>query len=230
MALKIAISMIMLDDHKYIKRAITSCSFADLIVAVDGGSTDGTVPLCVKAANEIRVDCHIEEVPWRKHFAQQRQAALRMVPPEIDWWIRIDSDEVYPPPFIDNIRGMLELVPDDCQCVRIRQNNLIIDESLYSAARGGWETWPRIFRNIRLEDGSPAWNWVDQVHEHCSLMTKKGLIDPDPLIFNLSVTHHGWLDQERRESRESLYSTMPGSGFEAGSLTQRTHIVKEMPR
>lgn len=226
--MKIVVSLIMLDEEQFIEQAIESLHFADQLVAIDGGSTDDTVALCARTAKRIGVDCHIKEVTWADHFGDQRQVALSLVPTDAEWWLRIDSDEVFPPLFVENIRPILERVDDKWQCARIIQNNLVGDETLYSAARGGWETWPRIFKNIRQGEKS-AWHWIGQVHEHCQLMTKTGLKDPEPLNFNLSVTHRGWLSQQRREDREDLYIKMPGSSFQKGSLTERSHIVKELP-
>ncbi len=227
--MKIYVSMIALNEAQYIHKAVSSCGFADEIVVVDGGSEDGTTNLIHIAAQEIGVVNHTIERLWGNHFGNQRQLSLLMVSDEADWWVRLDSDEVYPPVFVENIRSLLESVPDDCLCVRIRQVNLVDDSQHYSAARGGWETWPRIFRNIRLPDGSPAWKWIGQVHETPRLMGKTGLVDPEPITFNLPVIHYGWLSDTRRQEREELYVEMNGSGFKAGSLTKRTHVVRELP-
>jgi hypothetical protein len=55
---------------------------------------------------------------------------------------------------------------------------------------------------------------------------------PDETVWdwNVSMIHVGWLNRGRRQARENLYRGMPGSGFvEAGDLTQRTYVIKEVP-
>lgn len=225
--MKIAISMISLNEKEHIKRAIASCGFADYICLIDGQSTDRTVQLASSMANKIGVKFIKRVKPWQTHFGEQRQAALQLVPEDADWWIRLDSDEQYSPLFQENIRALLESLPENCAAARIRQVNLI-EPGIYSAARGGWETWPRIFRNIRHENKS-AWMWEGQVHEYCRLMTLQGLIDPDAITLNLSVLHYGWLSIQRRQDREKLYATIPGSGFEIGSLVTREHTPRLLP-
>lgn len=228
--MQIAISMIALNEEAYIYDAIKSCSFANDVVVVDGGSEDKTTNLIHVAAGEIGIEDNTHEVKWDNHFGVQRTESLALVPEHCDWWMRLDSDEVYSQSYIENIRRLLEGLPEDCLCARIRQINLVGDVSLYSAARGGWETWPRIFRNIRLPDGRSAWRWIGQVHEVPRLMTKKGLIDPEPVSLNLPVVHYGWLNAERRQDREDLYVGMEGSGFKAGSLTERNHVIRRVPK
>lgn len=225
--MKIAISMISLNEKSYIKQAIASCDFADYVCLADGGSRDGTLQKAAAAARQADIEFIKKKARWADHFGNQRQEALMLVPEDVDWWIRLDCDEEYPALFRQNIRALLESLPDDCLAARIKQINLI-DEGIYSAGRGGWETWPRIFRNLR-HDGDSAWHWQGQVHEYCRLMTLRGLIDPEPANLNLSVIHYGWLSKERRQNREKLYLQMPGSGFEAGSLTAREHVPRMLP-
>lgn len=226
--MKIYVSMITLNEQEYIEAAIKSCEFAEKIVIVDGGSEDDTVEVLnnVKISNKLFVEFY----PWENHFGNQRQKALDMVPPDCDWWLRIDSDEVFPELFQWNIVALLESLPEEIVAARIKQLNLLT-ETEYSANRGGWETWPRIFRNIRLLDDSSAWRWTGQVHEHCQLMTRDGLVDPVKVAnLNLTVIHRGWLDGGRRQDREDLYSGIAGSGVtKRGDLTERRHVIREVP-
>ncbi len=221
--MKIVVSMITLNEEQYIQKAVESCEFADDIVIADGGSTDKTYQILSKIEG-----IWIGQPTWANHFGDQRQHSLDLVPNDADWWMRLDSDERYSQSFIKNIRPMLESIPDHIMAIRIRQVNLVQDENHYSARRGGWETHPRIFRNVRLPDGKSAWKWVGQVHEYCRLLTVNGLTDPETYTLNLPVIHYGWLNEERRAEREELYTGMKGSGFQAGSLTQRRHVMREL--
>ena len=226
--MKIAVSIITLNEKDYIKQALASCTFADCIYLLDGGSTDRTIQKAMAGAKEAKTELVYKTKDWADHFGDQRQHALRLVADDVDWWLRLDADEIYPPLFQDNIRDLLANLAENVMATRIRQMNLIDKSGIYSSSRGGWETWPRIFRNVRHQD-KPAWEWLGQIHEYCRLMTLQGLVDPKTVSLNLSVNHYGWLSEERRQDREELYLNMPGSGFEPGSLTKRTHQARLLP-
>jgi len=224
--------MICLDDQDYIKQALESCPFADEIVVVDGGSEDGTL-LLIEEMKQAGLPIRLVRNRWDNDFGRQRQVSLNNVSPETDWWLRLDSDETYPPLFRDNVRIALELAGQDVVAYRVRQSNLYPDETHYAASHGGWETWSRIFRNIRTPEGKTALHWTGQVHEHIMMMTPDGLKDiaEDRITdWNAPVTHWGWLSDDRRKAREELYMEIPGSGVEKlGDLRDRPYEVRLLP-
>lgn len=223
MVLKIAVSMITLNEEAYIRQALESCSFADEIFVTDGFSEDGTV------AAFKDFDVTYEHAEWPNDFSAQRNRSLALIPADFDWWMRLDADEVYSENLMQSIRYLLERVPPEYYGLRVRQVNLVKDEYTYSAGRGGWETWPRIFRNIRLKDGRPAWHWLGQVHEHPVMITDRGYTEALCLNYNVPVIHYGWLSQERREEREQQYLGIEGSGFKKGALVNRIHAERSVP-
>jgi glycosyltransferase involved in cell wall biosynthesis len=225
--MKIYVSMISLNEEAYMEKALSGCQFAHRVAIVDGGSEDGTLDI-IKKTKKTTVETHV----WQDDFGLQRQHSLALVPASADWWIRLDADEVYSKALQTHIKAMLALLPETVLCVRIRQVNLINDELHYSANRGGWETWPRIFRNIRLPSGESAWLWKGPVHEYPQLMTVDGPIDiadgPSIVNWNVTVLHYGWLSEKRRQDREDLYLDIEGSGFKQGALTNRIHVIREV--
>ena len=70
--MKISVSMIALNEKNFIARALSSCTFADEIVVVDGGSTDGTVQI-LQSHSKVKLIHH----PWDNHFGRQREISLR---------------------------------------------------------------------------------------------------------------------------------------------------------
>lgn len=233
--MKIACSMIALNEEQYIKNAIESiANFTDTLVLVDGGSTDNTVDLARKVCEKYNIEFIQKTKFWENDFALQRNYSLLNIPLDIDWWFRLDADETFGNMIAKNIRKVLGELPKTIEAVGIKQINLVdVDinsrELYYSAGRGGWETHPRIFRNIMLSGKQPAWQWVGQVHEYCHLITRQGLVYPQNVAsWNVSVIHWGWLDTERRVDRENLYEQIPGSGFVKGSLTERNHVIKPL--
>ena len=225
--MRLSVAMISMNEEDCIIECLESIKrFADEVVIVDGGSVDLTDTLITEwALNHKGVEVKYGIVQWNDHFGDQRQESFNYATG--DWILRVDCDEVVSRQVTMGIRSVLERVPDDCLAVRVRQMNLFPDKGHYAADCGGWETWPRIWRRSR------ELKWVDQVHEHVMLNRPEGMIDiPDGQVWdwNVNMIHLGWLDRGRRQLRENLYRTMPGSGFkEAGDLTQRKYVIKEVP-
>lgn len=76
------------DEELHIARAMASVSgFADRIVVVDSGSTDATVSIArAQGAVVLRRE-------WRG-YADQFNWALAMLPPDTQWVLRLDADEI----------------------------------------------------------------------------------------------------------------------------------------
>ena len=233
--MKIACSMIALNEEQYIGNAIESIAeYTDVLTLVDGGSTDKTVDLARGICKKSGIEFILKTKFWNNDFACSRNESLSLVPSDVDWWFRIDADETFGTKIANSINNVLLNIKTEIRAVSIKQVNLVdVDQKtktlFYSAGRGGWETHPRFFRNLRLPDMSSAWRWTGQVHEYCQLLTKQGLVYPENVAsWNVSSIHWGWLSQERRSEREDLYEQIPGSHIAKGSLTKRSHTVKTL--
>ena len=87
--MKIAVYTITKNEEKFIKRWAESCQEADYRLIVDTGSTDGTVYEALANGCEVS---SITVRPWR--FDDARNAALALLPDDIDYCIALDADEV----------------------------------------------------------------------------------------------------------------------------------------
>jgi tetratricopeptide (TPR) repeat protein len=87
--LKIAISAISKNEAEFVKRFCDSAKDADLICIADTGSTDETVKLALECGATVHDICIS---PWR--FDLARNAALALLPRDIDVVISLDLDEV----------------------------------------------------------------------------------------------------------------------------------------
>lgn len=90
--MKIAVYGISKNEEANVKRFMSSCRDADMVVITDTGSTDNTVKLLKEygaVVHEAKID------PWR--FDKARNIALSHVPEDVDICISIDLDESLQP-------------------------------------------------------------------------------------------------------------------------------------
>ena len=90
--MKIAVYAISKNEEKFVKQFCESAKEADLILIADTGSTDNTVNLA-KEHGAVVHDIYIS--PWR--FDKARDAALALLPKDIDICISLDLDEKLEP-------------------------------------------------------------------------------------------------------------------------------------
>lgn len=90
--MKIAVYTIALNEAHFIERWAKSCEEADYRLIVDTGSTDNTLEVAKENG------CNVASIvvkPWR--FDDARNAALALLPNDIDYCISLDADEVLMP-------------------------------------------------------------------------------------------------------------------------------------
>jgi glycosyltransferase involved in cell wall biosynthesis len=90
--MKICISAISKNEEKFAERFCIAASEADLISVADTGSTDRTVEILKQYGAKV---ASISVKPWR--FDDARNAALALLPDDMDVVISLDLDEVLQP-------------------------------------------------------------------------------------------------------------------------------------
>lgn len=96
--MKIAVYAISKNEAAFVRRFCESARGADLIFIADTGSTDGTVELARECGAVVQEIC---VTPWR--FDRARDAALALLPRDIDVCISLDLDEQLEPGWRDEI-------------------------------------------------------------------------------------------------------------------------------
>lgn len=86
--MKIAIYAISKNEEMFVERFCKSAADADMILIADTGSTDDTVKLAQEYGATVRDICI---TPWR--FDDARNAALALLPRDIDVCVSLDLDE-----------------------------------------------------------------------------------------------------------------------------------------
>jgi len=96
--LKICVYAISKNEAHFVKRFADSAREADLIMVADTGSSDNTVEECKKNGVTVHEICI---TPWR--FDHARNAAIALIPRDIDICISLDLDEVMEPGWREEI-------------------------------------------------------------------------------------------------------------------------------
>lgn len=90
---KIGICMIVKDEEAVIERVLRSTlSWADTWCIVDTGSTDKTMEIIQRIADEFKKPGHLYERPW-VNFGQNRTESLELARKHMDWAFVIDADD-----------------------------------------------------------------------------------------------------------------------------------------
>jgi glycosyltransferase involved in cell wall biosynthesis len=103
MPLKICVYAISKNEDHFVERFCESAKDADLILIADTGSTDGTMEKATECGAHV-YSIHIS--PWR--FDLARNAALALVPADVDVCISLDIDEVLEPGWREEIERVWE--------------------------------------------------------------------------------------------------------------------------
>lgn len=95
---RLSVVVITLEAASQLPECLASVGFADEILVVDAGSSDGTRDIARS------LGARVIEQPWMG-FARQKQFAVDQA--ENDWVLSIDADERVAPPLADSIRAAL---------------------------------------------------------------------------------------------------------------------------
>lgn len=98
MSLKICVYAISKNEEMFVERFCNSAKDADLILIADTGSTDRTTDLAEQCGAQVANICI---TPWR--FDDARNAALALIPRDIDVCVSLDLDEELQPGWREEI-------------------------------------------------------------------------------------------------------------------------------
>ncbi|MEX2529272.1 MAG: glycosyltransferase family 2 protein [Gemmatimonadota bacterium] len=163
----LSVIMITLDEEKGVGRVLESVAWADQIVVVDSGSTDGTEEIVRRYTDHF----HVAE--W-EGFGIQKQRALDRATG--DWVLAIDADEEVSPELRRSIERVLAGGGDPPGAAGYRVRMATWMHGAWLGTRGWYAEWKlRLFRR----EGA---RFVDRlVHEHVKLDGPVGRLD-GPLL------------------------------------------------
>ena len=173
---KIAVYAICLNEEQFVDRFVDTATDADLIVVADTGSTDATV-----AAFERRgIKPHTISIkPWR--FDAARNAALALVPDDVDICVSLDLDEMLMP----NWRRVLE------RAWLPRINHVLYAHAFNRDVTGLWQV--HFDNRIHARHG---FVWRYPCHE---CIVADGVVEHIAVIRHLRIEHHPDPDKSRSQ-------------------------------
>lgn len=95
----LSLCMIVKNEEDVLERALQAVTFADEIIVVDTGSTDGTKAVAEKYTDKIF------DFKWRDDFAAARNFAIEKA--TCDYWMWLDADDVIP---VSTARGIASIM------------------------------------------------------------------------------------------------------------------------
>lgn len=156
--MKLTVTVITCNEAEHIAAALDSVAWADEIIVVDSGSTDGTPDIARAKSTRVIVR------EWPGYSAQKNFAADEA---SNDWVLSMDADERVTPPLAAEIRALLARGPD-ARGYRIRRVSHYLGQwirstdwfpdyqlRLYDRRAGRWNGL-RIHESFRLADSAPA--------------------------------------------------------------------------
>lgn len=121
-----------------IRRCLESVAWADEVVVVDSGSTDGTADVCRTITPRVFV---------REFDTFDRQKNFALAQATGDWILSLDADEVVPPALAEELRALLGRDGDGYDGFLVRRENYLCGRPIVHA--WGFDALVRVVRRGR---------------------------------------------------------------------------------
>lgn len=94
------------NERDNLPACLASCRFADEVVVVDSGSTDGSREIAAQAG------ARVVDFTWNGQFPKKKNWALANVPWRHDWVFILDADERITPALAEDLAAIASAPPD----------------------------------------------------------------------------------------------------------------------
>lgn len=200
----LSVAIITLNEESNLARTLASVQFADEIVVVDSGSTDGTLEIA------RAFDAKIISTEW-KGFAGQKNTAIESCTGT--WILSLDADEELTPELQTEIRALLRGNPS-ADAYLLRRRNLFLNRWI---RYGGYYPDPklRLFRR-HAANFAPSARFTDRpVHETIAFEGRLETLHSD-------LIHHAYPTIESYIEHMDRYSTLGAEIIVSKGKTSRS--------
>lgn len=111
----LSVAIVAHNEAENLARTLSSVTWADEIVLVDSGSTDGTLDIA------RQFGCTVYQEPWKGYGGQVNSALGKCTHP---WILNLDADEVVTPELAEEIQALLAGTPTHLGYTLPRLNNI----------------------------------------------------------------------------------------------------------
>jgi glycosyltransferase involved in cell wall biosynthesis len=201
---------------------LASARFADEIVVVDSGSTDGTVEMA-RAAQARVVDFR-----WDGHFPKKKNWALANIDWKHEWVFILDADERITPECARELQELL--IAPDCDGYYVNRRFWFIDGWLRHC--GYYPSWNlrlfkhRLGRYEQFPGVEDTQSGDNEVHEHVQLAGRTGWLRGE-LEHYAFPTISVWVEKHNRYSNWEAQLLRSATDREA---TARTGLAPQLAR
>jgi glycosyltransferase involved in cell wall biosynthesis len=194
---KLTVTVITYNESAHISAALDSVAWADEIIVVDSGSTDGTADLARGKATRVITR------QWRGYSDQKNFAADQA---SHDWVLSVDADERVTPALASEIRALLHRGPE-ASGYRIRRVSYYLGRWIRST------DWFPDYQ-LRLYDRRAGrWNAM-RIHESFRLTSG------EPLKLNAELEHYAYRNISHHLQKINAYTTLMAEElYEGGRRT-----------
>ena len=203
----LSVAIITHNEEQNLPRTLASVQWADEIIVVDSGSTDGTLDIA-RSFNARGVNLRIIERPWPGFAAQKNFAIAECTG---GWVLSLDADEELTPELQQEIRKLFT-EPPLADAFLIRRRNLFLGRWI---KHGGFypDAKLRLFRRgaAQFEDRFP-------VHETIVFHGETATLDND-------LIHHAYPTLSTYIEHMERYSTLGAEILIAKGRTSRSWLA-----
>jgi len=197
----LSVAIITHNEEQNLPRTLTSVQWADEIIVVDSGSTDGTLDIARS------FNARVIERPWPGFAAQKNFAIAECTG---DWVLSLDADEELSPELQQEIRKLFTEAPL-ADAFFVRRRNLFLGRWI---KRGGFYPDPklRLFRRgtAQFEDRP--------VHETITFQGETAILDND-------LVHHAYPTLSTYIEHMERYSTLGAEILITKGRTSRSWLA-----
>ncbi len=166
-----------------LKNCLGSVKWADEIIIVDGGSTDGTLDIAHQYADKI-IDSKFEGFG-----AERNKGAMEATG---DWVLELDADEIVTEAFRERMTRLLNGDDGECAAFKFRRKNIFLGRTMM---RGGWYHYSaHLFRK-----GSA--HYEGDIHEKLLVNGKMGKIEEN-------IEHYPFNSMSEFLERQNRYTKL----------------------